>query len=88
MGARLREPVNLGAGFEITIKDLVHLIARLTGFEGEFIWDRSKPNGQPRRILDTRKAEQEFGFKAGISLEEGIRRTISHYSERMAEQRS
>ena len=82
------EPVNLGAGFEITIKDLVHHIARLNGFEGEFIWDHSKPNGQARRILDTRKAEQEFGFKAGISLEEGIRRTISHYSERMAEQRS
>jgi GDP-L-fucose synthase len=77
------EPVNLGAGFEITIKDLVHLIARLTGFDGELVWDHSKPNGQPRRILDTKRAEREFGFKASTSLEEGIRKTVAHYRERM-----
>ena len=58
------EPVNLGAGFEITIKDLVRLIAKLTGFEGEIVWDATKPDGQPRRMLDVSKAERLFGFKA------------------------
>jgi GDP-L-fucose synthase len=70
------DPVNLGAGFEISIHDLVHLIARLTGFTGTITWDTTKPDGQPRRCLDTSRAEQEFGFKARVPLEEGLRRTI------------
>ena len=70
------EPVNLGSGMEISIKDLVHMIARVTGFEGEILWDTSKPDGQPRRCLDTSKAEQLFGFRAKTPFEEGLRRTI------------
>lgn len=73
------DPVNLGAGFEISIKDLVELIAKLTGFKGEIIWDTTKPDGQPRRMLDTSKAEREFGFKAKVGLEEGLRKTIEWY---------
>lgn len=73
------DPVNIGAGFEISIKDLAELIAQLTGFSGEIIWDTSKPNGQPRRCLDTTRAEQEFGFKAKVGFEEGLRRTIEWY---------
>ena len=73
------EPVNLGAGFEISIKDLVKLIAKLTGFKGKIIWDTSKPDGQPRRCLDTSKAEKEFGFKAKTPFEEGLRKTIEWY---------
>jgi len=73
------EPVNIGAGFEISIKDLVNLIAKLTGFKGKIIWDTTKPDGQPRRMLDTTKAEKEFGFKAKTSFEEGLRRTIDWY---------
>jgi len=73
------EPVNLGSGMEISIKDLVHLIARLTGFEGEIVWDTSKPDGQPRRCLDTSKAERLFGFKAKTPFEEGLRKTIEWY---------
>jgi len=64
---------------EISIKDLVELIARLTGFEGKLVWDTTKPNGQPRRGLDTTRAEQYFGFKARTSFEEGLRRTIDWY---------
>lgn len=75
------EPVNLGAGFEISIKDLVNLIARLTGFSGRIIWDTSKPDGQPRRRLDTSKAEREFGFKAKTSFEEGLIKTVEWYKE-------
>ncbi len=73
------DPVNLGAGFEISIKDLVDLIVKLTGFKGEIVWDTSKPDGQPRRMLDTTKAHEEFGFKAKTSLEEGLRKTIDWY---------
>lgn len=73
------DPVNLGAGFEISIQDLVDLIVKLTGFKGETIWDTSKPDGQPRRMLDTSKAEREFGFKANTSFEQGLRRTIDWY---------
>lgn len=73
------EPVNIGAGFEISIKDLVHLIAELTGFKGEIVWDKSKPGGQPRRCLDTSRAEREFGFRAKVRFEEGLRRTIAWY---------
>jgi GDP-L-fucose synthase len=73
------DPVNLGAGFEIAIKDLVELIAKLAGFKGEIVWDTSKPDGQPRRMLDTSKAEREFGFKAKTPFEEGLRKTIDWY---------
>jgi GDP-L-fucose synthase len=73
------EPFNLGSGQEIRIRDLAQLIARLSGFEGEIIWDTSKPNGQPRRSLDTRRAEQYFGFRAHMPLEEGLRQTIDWY---------
>jgi GDP-L-fucose synthase len=75
------EPVNLGVGFEISIKDLVDLIARLTGFKGKIIWDTEKPDGQPRRSLDTQKAFKEFGFKAKTPFEEGLRKTIEWYRE-------
>jgi GDP-L-fucose synthase len=73
------DPVNVGAGFEITIRDLVNLIARLTSFKGRIVWDPSKPNGQPRRLLDISKAEKEFGFRAKVGFEEGLRRTIEWY---------
>jgi GDP-L-fucose synthase len=73
------DPVNLGSAFEISIKDLTELIARLTGFEGTLLWDTSKPNGQPRRKLDTSRAEREFGFRASTGFEEGLRRTIDWY---------
>jgi GDP-L-fucose synthase len=73
------DPVNLGAGFEISIKDLVKLIAELTGFKGEIIWDTTKPDGQPRRMLDTSRADKEFGFKAKTGFEEGLRKTIEWY---------
>ena len=72
-------PVNIGAGFEITIKDLVNLIVKLTKFKGEIVWDTSNPDGQPRRMLDTTKAEKEFGFKAETSFEEGLKKTIKWY---------
>ena len=74
------EPINLGAGSETTIKNLAKTIKRLVGFEGELIWDTSKPDGQPRRCLDTSKAEKEFGFKAETSLEEGLKKTIDWYT--------
>lgn len=73
------EPVNLGAGFEISIKDLVTLIVKLTGFKGEVIWDTSRPDGQPRRCLDTKKAQEKFGFKAKVGFEQGLKRTIAWY---------
>src|SRR5512138_2240902 len=75
------EAVNLGAGFEIKIKDLVPLIARLCRFEGELVWDTSKPDGQPRRMLDTSKALREFGWKARIGFEEGLRETVEWFEE-------
>jgi len=73
------EPVNLGAGFEITIGDLIELIARLMGFTGERRFDATKPDGQPRRSLDTSRAERLFGFRATTSFEDGLRRTIAWY---------
>jgi len=73
------DPVNIGAGFEISIKDLIDLIAKLTGFKGKIIWDSSKPDGQPRRMLDISKAEKEFGFSAKTNLEEGLTKTIDWY---------
>jgi GDP-L-fucose synthase len=73
------EPVNIGAGFEISIKNLAGVIARLTGFTGKIVWDASKPDGQPRRMLDTTRAFAEFGFKARTNFEEGLKRTIDWY---------
>jgi GDP-L-fucose synthase len=75
------EPVNIGAGFEISIKNLVHMIAELTGFKGKIKWDTSKPGGQPRRMLDTTKAEREFGYKAKVDFNTGLRETIEWYKE-------
>jgi GDP-L-fucose synthase len=82
------DPINLGAGFEISIKDLVDLIAKLTGFEGNIIWDSAKPDGQPRRMLDVTKAEREFGFKSKTSLEEGLKKTIQWYISNQPNERS
>ncbi len=79
------EPVNLGSGMEISIKDLVKLIARLVGYEGTLIWDTSKPNGQPRRALDVSRARQAFGFQAGMNFEDGLRNTIEWYSHQTAQ---
>jgi GDP-L-fucose synthase len=73
------EPVNVGTGREVTIKALAELIAQLTGFTGRLAWDTSRPDGQPRRALDTSRAEQLFGFRAATSLEEGLKRTIDWY---------
>lgn len=75
------EPVNLGAGNEISIKDLAELIARLTRFDGELVWDASKPNGQPRRGLDVSRAEEFFGFRAQMPFEPGLQRTIAWYRQ-------
>jgi GDP-L-fucose synthase len=75
------EPVNLGSGMEISIKDLAELIATLTDFEGEIVWDTSKPNGQPRRALDVERAKEYFGFEATMPFEEGLRRTIIWFKE-------
>jgi GDP-L-fucose synthase len=75
------DPVNIGAGFEISIKDLVDLIVNLSGFKGEIVWDASKPDGQPRRMLDTSRAKKEFGFTANTDFEEGLKRTIEWYKK-------
>ena len=76
------EPVNLGVGSEITIRDLVELIVRLTQFAGEIRWDPSQPDGQPRRALDTGRARERFGFVATTAFEDGLRRTIDWYEQR------
>ena len=73
------EPVNLGSGMEISIKDLAELIGRLVGYEGAFDWDTSKPNGQPRRMLDVSRAKEYFNFEAQMSFEDGLRRTIEWF---------
>jgi len=78
------EPVNLGSGSEISIRDLTVLIARLTGFEGEFVWDETLPDGQPRRALDVSRAEKYFGFRARTGFEDGLRRTIEWYRSTQA----
>jgi GDP-L-fucose synthase len=75
------DPVNLGSGNEISIKELVEMISRLVGFNGKLVWDTSKPNGQPRRGLDVSRAEKLFGFRARTSFETGLRRTIDWYKE-------
>src|SRR5262249_48088301 len=73
------EPVNLGAGFEISIRDLAELVAELTGFHGRILFDRTKPDGQPRRSLDVTRARRAFGFEAKTDFREGLRRTIEWY---------
>jgi len=78
------EPVNLGAGSEISIKDLVKMIAKKTGFTGKLVWDTTKPNGQPRRKLDTGRAYEQFGFKAQMPFEEGMDHTIKWFREKRA----
>lgn len=75
------EPVNLGSGHEISIKDLAVKIVALTGYTGEIRWNTSQPNGQPRRLLDTRRAQEKFGFKAQTSLDQGLRATIEWYQK-------
>jgi GDP-L-fucose synthase len=75
------EAVNLGAGFELRIRDLVPLVARLCRFEGEIVWDPTKPDGQPRRMLDTSKALREFGWKARIPFEDGLRQTVEWFEQ-------
>jgi GDP-L-fucose synthase len=79
------EPVNLGSGREISIRDLAVKIASMTGFTGRLTWDTTKPNGQPRRCLDVSRAEREFGFRAGTSFEDGLRKTIEWYREAAVE---
>jgi len=79
------DPVNLGSGMEITIRDLVDLIRELTGFSGEIRWDTSKPDGQPKRCLDVSRAKREFGFEATMPFREGLKRTIAWYEEHRAE---
>ena len=78
------DPVNLGAGFEIKIRDLVPLVAGLCGFQGEIVWDASKPDGQPRRMLDTSRALREFGWKAHTAFADGLRETIEWYERSRA----
>ena len=73
------DPVNLGAGFEISIKDLVEKICSLTDYHGKIIWDKSKPDGQPRRMLDTSRAKREFGYQAEIDFSVGLKETIEWY---------
>jgi GDP-L-fucose synthase len=74
-----REPVNLGSGQEISIRELVGVIAEETGFRGEVVWDRTKPDGQPRRALDVTRAQEMFGFRARVDFLDGLRRTIEWY---------
>ena len=75
------EPVNLGSGYEISIKDLTEMIIQLTGFEGKLVWDTEKPNGQPRRGLDVSRAKEYFGWQAQVPFEEGMRRTVEWFKE-------
>lgn len=84
MGTQLydsSDPINLGTNFEITIKDLTELICELMGFDGELVWETDKPNGQPRRCLDTSKAKEAFGFTAKMDLRQGLKNTIQWYRE-------
>ena len=76
-----REPVNIGSGKEISIRSLVALIAELTGYNGKIVWDPTKPDGQPRRLLDVSRAERLFGFRAKTDFKEGLRRTIAWYRQ-------
>jgi GDP-L-fucose synthase len=81
-------PVNLGSGLEVSIRDLARRIAELSGFSGRLEWDRTKPDGQPRRRLDTSRARELFGFSARTELDEGLRRTIAWYEEAWPEPRA
>jgi GDP-L-fucose synthase len=81
LGLENSEPVNLGTNFEITIKDLIELICELMEFKGEIMWETDKPNGQPRRCLDTQKAQEYFGFKATTNLRDGLKQTIDWYRQ-------
>lgn len=76
------DPINLGAGYEISIKNLALLLAELIGYRGKIIWNSSKPDGQPRRTLDTTKAEKEFGFRGKVKLEDGLMQTINWYQKK------
>src|SRR5215210_6128827 len=75
------QPVNLGSGYEISIRDLSELIVKMTGFEGKLVWQTDKPNGQPRRGLDVSRAKEYFGWSARVPFEEGLRRTIKWFKE-------
>jgi len=77
------EPINLGAGFEISIKELAELIKELTGFKGKIVWDKTKPDGQPRRRLDTTRAKKEFGFVAKTPFKEGLQKTIDWFQKKL-----
>lgn len=76
-------PVNLGSGMEITIRDLVTKISDITGFEGDIVWDKSKPDGQPKRCLDVSRAREEFGFEAKMGFDEGLKRTVEWYLKKV-----
>jgi GDP-L-fucose synthase len=78
------EPVNVGSGEEISIRDLAALVADVTGFRGEIVWDHDRPNGQPRRRLDVTKAAELFGFRATTSLRDGLERTVAWYRSTLA----
>lgn len=78
------EPVNIGSGVEVQIRDLAELIRRETGYEGEIVWDADKPNGQPRRNIDVSRAAETFGFRAQTSFEDGLRETIAWYEAQVA----
>jgi GDP-L-fucose synthase len=82
------DPVNLGAGFEISMSELAEKIARATGYTGKLLWDTSRPNGQPRRTLDVSRARERFGFVASTSFDEGIARTIAWFSEHQTDIRA
>jgi GDP-L-fucose synthase len=79
------DPVNLGSGEEIAIRDLVEMVAEMVGYTGRIVWDTSRPNGQPRRKLDITRAERSFGFTAKTALHDGLRRTIAWYLDAMPE---
>src|SRR5450830_266827 len=81
------DPVNLGSAFEISIHDLAQIIVEETGFTGKVVWDTSKPNGQPRRKLDTSRAEEGFGFHSQVDFRTGLRRTIAWYREQRLQNR-
>jgi GDP-L-fucose synthase len=78
------DPINLGTGYEISIRDLINLICELMEYEGEIVWETDKPNGQPRRCLDTEKAKEAFGFTAQFSFEEGLKNTIEWWRKNAA----
>ncbi len=81
-------PVNVGSGCEISIRELSETIATAVGYDGRIEWDTSKPNGQPRRLLDTSRAEEQFGFRARTPFSEGIRRTVEWYRADVSERRT